>query len=55
DRQTPQNNDRSFTTIYNIDRLGILNTGDTTIQGDQIGVKSSTPHLDRASPDSPCD
>ncbi|MBD1844342.1 HEAT repeat domain-containing protein, partial [Cyanobacteria bacterium FACHB-63] len=37
DRQTPQNNDRSFTTIYNIDRLGILNTGDTTIQGDQIG------------------
>lgn len=54
DRQTPQNSDRSQINIQgdyiagdkiegdqtNIDRVGNLNTGDVSIQGDQIGEKS---------------
>jgi HEAT repeat protein len=45
DRQKSQTNDRS-SPIYNIGSVGILNTGTVTIEGNQIGVESSTPDLD---------
>lgn len=40
-QQNSQSSDRPPTTIYNIDQVGILNTGSVSIHGDQIGRENS--------------
>ncbi len=41
DRPASKTSDRSSPTIYNIDQVGILNTGHVSIHGDQIGGQSA--------------